>query len=293
MQQHLDLKRVRRQFSRSALTYQSASAVQTEVGLRLNQRLQMIQIKPQIIVDLGSGIGQNLINLGNTFVKANVIGLDFSLSRLRQSPSKINWRRPLTRIAGDANQLPLGDASVDLVFSNLLLHWCPDPNQLFDEIRRILKPGGLFLFTCLGPDSLVELRQCWAQVDDFIHVHPFVDMHHIGDGLLKSGFSDPVMDVEHITVTYRKLSALFKDLRESGAANAHVSRRKTLTGRHRFRQLETHYQQWAQPDGLFPANCEVIYGHAWGPKEGQPRRTPEGEIATFSVDQLRGSRRQR
>jgi malonyl-CoA O-methyltransferase len=146
----------------------------------------------------------------------------------------------------------------------------------------------VLLFTTFGPDTLGELRQSWAAANDWPHVHDFDDMHHIGDELVQAGFSDPVMDVETLTVTYPDVRSLMRDLKASGARNARTDRARGLTGRRGFQSMLERYEQH-RTNGVIPATLEVVYGHALAPKEGQPRRTEGGQEASFSVDSLRST----
>ncbi len=150
-----------------------------------------------------------------------------------------------------------------MIFSNLMLHWNNNVPQLFTEFARVLKPPGLFFFSTMGPDTLVELRNSWQKADNYPHVHQFVDMHDIGDCLGQTKFSDPVMEMEMITLQYAELQQLFADLKALAAVNASEQRRKTLTGKNTFQAMCDHYQKNYRRESLYPASFEVIYGHAW------------------------------
>ena len=115
-------------------------------------------------------------------------------------------------ITGDAEHLPLRDGSIELIFANLLLPWC-DPGEVFREASRVLRNGGLLLFTTVGPDTLGEVRQAWSEVDDGLHVHGFADMHDLGDLANRAGLAEPVLDIDRLTVTYPDVGGLVSDLR--------------------------------------------------------------------------------
>jgi malonyl-CoA O-methyltransferase len=186
------------------------------------------------------------------------------------------WRSRPLRIQAEGQQLPLATASVDLVFSNLVISALADPFPMFAEVARVLRPGGLFLFTTLGPDTLREFRRAWAAVDDEPHVHPFLDMHDVGDALVRARLADPVMDVEHLTFTYDDFPKLQGDLRQAGWGNALIARRHGLTGRHRFAAMQQHYRNQFSGAPL-SMTLELIYGHAWAPDP--PRSiTRDGEV---------------
>ena len=185
--------------------------------------------------------------------------------------------------------LPLASRSIDIVFSSLAAQWSPDPERLFTEIRRGLRPGGLVLFSTFGVDTLQELKAAWAEVDGDPHVNEFVDIQDLGDLLMALGFAEPVLDMEMFTLDYPHVMALMRDLKAIGAHNAAPDRRASLTGKRRFSRMLAAYERFSV-EGRYPASWEVIYGAAFGPEEGQPFRSGTGEVAEFSIDALRSSR---
>jgi malonyl-CoA O-methyltransferase len=152
---------------------------------------------------------------------------------------------------------------VDLVFSNLLLPWCEDLDTVFAEVARILRPRGLFTFTTLGPDTLIELRAAWRTADPESALHPFTDMHDLGDGLVRAGFAEPVLDVSRYTLTYPDAVTLLRDLRATGAQGATTGRARGLTGRDKLRAMKEAYERYRR-EGVLPASYEVVFGQAWG-----------------------------
>ncbi len=190
--------------------------------------------------------------------------------------------------AGDAEQLPFADASFDMLFSNLTVQWCSDLEQTFSEFRRVLKPGGVLLYTTLGPDTLKELRTSWAMVDDRVHVNTFLDMHDVGDAMLRARLAEPVLDTELLTLTYHQCMMLMRDLKDLGAHNINPGRNRGLTGPRKLKAVMEAYERFRQGDGLLPATYEVVYGHAWrAEKEPAEQQGPPGEFG-FSLDQLGG-----
>jgi malonyl-CoA O-methyltransferase len=284
----LDTRQVRHAFGRAASTYDAHAVLQHEVERRLLERLEYLESAPARVLDIGCGPGRAALAMRRRWKSARVIALDLALPMLRRI--RPGWRRPVVRINADARTLPLADASIDVVFSNLCLQWIDDVPALFEEFRRVLRPQGYLAISTFGPDTLHELRAAWAQVDRAPHVGRFADIARIGDALLQAGFRDPVLDAEHFTVTYADAGALMRDLKAIGATNADASRARGLTGRSRWRQMLDGYETFRR-DGVLPATYEVIYAHAWGPDPGQPRRGRGGEIASFPVERLRGSRR--
>jgi len=274
---------VRRSFDRASLTYDRSAAVQAEIRTRLLERLDVVRLEPQRVLDLGAGTGDAARNLQRRYRSAQVLALDLSPAMLRQSPRQLPLLRRFERIAADAHRLPLPDASIDLVFSNLMLEWCHDPDLVFREIRRVLRAGGLLTFTTLGPDTLKELRALWRQVDRRPHVHRFIDMHDLGDALVRAGLAEPVMDTERLTVTYSDMATLTRELRDSGSSNIAGGRARGLTGRGRWSALQQ-FSETLQRNGALPVSVEVVYGHAWvgAARERRPDsaevRVPVGAI---------------
>jgi len=163
------------------------------------------------------------------------------------------------------------------VFSNLMLQWCQDPDAVFGECRRVLKPGGLLTFTTFGPDTLVELRRAWAAADSRTHVNRFIDMHDLGDALVRSGLAEPVMDVERFTLTYAEVRDLMRDLKDIGAHNANAGRPRGLTGKGTLARMTAAYEAFRK-DGRLPATYEVVYGQAWCPVAPPRRKGLPGEV---------------
>lgn len=271
-----DKRAARRAFERAAARYDESAAIQQEVGRRLLDHLEGVNIRPRRIVDLGCGTGAHLAALGRRYPGASVTGVDFSSAMLALARSRAPWWR---RIAGggpalvraDAERLPLAAAASDFTFSNLALHWC-DPRAFFAEASRTLATGGLLLFSTFGPDTLRELRAAFRAVDDAPHVHSFIDMHDLGDELVHAGFGDPVMEMETLTVEYNDVAGLARDLRSTGAANAMGARRRGLMAPAGWKRMVERYEA-ERRGGALPATCEVVYGHAW---KAAPRKLADG-----------------
>ncbi|RLA04928.1 MAG: malonyl-[acyl-carrier protein] O-methyltransferase BioC [Gammaproteobacteria bacterium] len=257
-------------FNRAANSYDSSAILQNEVGSRLIERLELVKIEPQRIVDLGSGTGIFTAQLQAQYKKAKLLGIDLAWQMSALAKSKNRWLSKQRFICADAESLPLADNSVELVFSNLMLHWISNPDRLFREIHRVLVPGGLLMFTGFGPDTLKEMRQSWLQVDDNVHVNRFLDMHDVGDSLTNNGFEGAVMDNETITMTYENISQLHQDLHNLGEVNRNSGRNPCLTGKSRWNDYLQAYQQHRTSEGLFPASWEVVYGHAWARQDLLP-----------------------
>jgi len=273
----LDRRAVRAAFDRASATYDAAAVLQTRVRDELLSRLELLRIAPQVVVDLGCGTGQGTRALKDRYRSAMVIGLDPAPGMLRETRRRSGWLRPLHRVCGDACQLPLRDGTVSLMFSNLMLQWCDDLDAALAEIRRVLAPEGFLAFSTFGPDTLRELRSAWAAADGGTHVSGFRDMHDIGDALTRAGLSEPVMDVERLTMVYPDVAAITRDLKVIGAHNATAARARGLTGKGRWRAMTDAYERQRQA-GLLPATYEVVYGAAWGTRGRPAAPARDGEV---------------
>jgi len=278
--------RVATSFSRSAQDYAEHAVLQKTVSERMLERLGLVSISPGLIVDAGSGPGGAARQLAKRYKGAQVLQVDLSMEMLDQSRSQDSrFFSKQQYICGDAESLPLAKNSAELVFSSLMLQWCNDLDVAFTQIKNTLKRQGLFLFATLGPDTLKELRASWVEVDDDVHVNTFIDMHDVGDALIRAGFVEPVMDVENIIMTYEDCSSLMKDLKTLGANNANDDRSKGLTGKNKIEILESAYEKY-RTDGRLPATYEVVYGHAWAPLQ-ETTAGNLGNEAYFPISSLK------
>ena len=275
-----DKAAVRRSFGRAAASYDVAAVLQHEVCKRMNERLDLIKHQPALLLDAGCGTGNALPLLRARYPKARLMACDIALTMLQKAREraptpwlKFFLNQKVMEVCGDIEALPLATASVDLVWSNLALQWVNDLDHAFGEFHRVLKPGGLLMFSTFGPDTLKELRAAFSTVDRHTHVSRFVDLHDIGDILVKRGYADPVMDMEPFTLTYPDVRALMRDLKAIGAHNATQDRAQGLTGRARLVAVAEAYEPLRR-DRKLPATFEVIYGHTWKPL---PRVTASGK----------------
>jgi malonyl-CoA O-methyltransferase len=274
---------------RAAATYDDAAVLQREVGSRLLERLQFLNLKVEVVCDLGCGTGSATRHLFKKFSGARVVGVDLSQKMLAIARRRAPFLRRLKGVCADVVQLPLRGTSVDLLFSNLLLHGCGDLDGVLAEMARVLKPGGALLFSTFGPDTLREWRAGWDTGMGGGAAATLVDMHDVGDALVRAGFVEPVMDVEHLTLEYHDASRLLDDLRALGERNFSVDRRRTLTGKGRLAVAMERYETF-RADGALPATFEVVYGLAWASPQGARARAGQ---ASVPVDTLRQRLRER
>ena len=252
---------VRRRFDRAAGSFDDADFVHGVTRDGLMQRIRPMTAEAAVVVDLGSATGNAIPRLQKRFRGARVIAVDASVRMLQAARSKRRLWSKQREVQADATALPFADGSVDAVFCNLVLPWLDRPETVFAEVARVLRIDGLFAFSTLGPDSLVELRQAWQAVDEGMHVRQFPDMHDVGDALLQAGLRDPVLDVDRLSVTYRNSESLFRDLTAVAARNSLRQRQPGLLGRHRLQRFI---------DVLFASGTgcsltlELVYGHCWG-----------------------------
>jgi malonyl-CoA O-methyltransferase len=280
---------MRRSFDRAAATYDAAAVLQAEVRDALLERLDLTRLEPRVVLDVGAATGQGARALKRRYPDARVIAVDSSVRMLRIAGRRRSWFRPFMLLCADAARLPFADASVDVAFSNLLLPWC-NPDALFTELRRVLAPRGLLTLTGLGPDTLKELRAAWAAVDGHVRVGEFIDMHDVGDALVRAGFAAPVLDVERYTLRYTDVHGLAADLKAMGTRNGAAGRLKGLTSPRKFAAMQSAYEAHRE-EGRLPATCEVVYAQAWAPVESRARAPSSQGVSLESLREELAARR--
>ena len=232
------LREIQRRFDRAATSFDEADFVHAVSRDGLLARLEPLILEARRILDLGSATGSTGRRLRKRFRQAHIISLDASHRMAVRAHAGKPWFSRSSALQADARRLPFADGAFDLVVANQLLPWLPQPGETFSEVARVLRPGGVFAFATLGPDSLRALDRAWSSVDDGAHVHPFADMHDIGDRLVRAGLVDPVLDVDRLSVSYEDADRLFADLAGAGARNALADRLPGLTGRRRFAAMK-------------------------------------------------------
>lgn len=270
-------------FAAAAKSYDGAAVLAREVGRRMAARLDCVRLAPRRIADVGCATGDGVRELMRRHPDALPLAVDYARPMLAAVRERAGWWERLRSRAprcvnADVRALPFAESSLDLVWSNLMLHWLPDPRPAFAELHRVLAEGGLLHFSLLGPDTLKELRECAARLGLPWSGKAFIDMHDIGDMLMAAGFGDPVMEMEMLTLTYRSPRAFLADQR-------HLGVRDGLLGRQTWRDWRRLFAAWPRMEGLLPARFEIIYGHAW---KLTPRKPPDGRaVMHFQRSQAR------
>lgn len=249
----------------SAEIYNSANVLQREVATRMVERLAYLKHAPKLILDIGARTGFGTRLLQQHFPDALLMALDRAPQILRQGfPLAPAWKRliglgdsPFVCTSAEITRLPLRDASVDMIWSNLALHY-DDPDAAFKEAQRVLKPGGLIMFSLFGPDTLKELRAASGDAT----MKRLIDMHDVGDVLSHNGFTAPVMDMENLTLTYAEIKDLLQDLHHTGEQNLLPAILRSEANQNTVTAVSQRYEAF-RADGKLPASYEIVYGHAW------------------------------
>lgn len=267
----LDQRAVQRSFNRAGGSYDAAAGLQREVSGELLERLKFFPLAPQRILDLGAGTGVATLRLRQLYPRSQVVAIDLAEHMLHMARRRQRLWRRFSLLCADASSLPLGSGSIDLVFCNLMLQWCDQPARVFAEVRRVLKPGGLMLYSSFGPETLRELRAAWSAADLHPHVSQFPDMPQLAAAMSQGGFIEPVIDIETRVRHYGTVRELMSELRSLGARNATANRQRGLMGRSRLHTMTQAYEALRVARGL-PATYEIIHGAGFA---GVARATPE------------------
>ena len=239
----------------------------------LLHRLDDIRIVPDRILDMGAGTGTAAQELARRFPRAELVLVDPVVPLLQLARSRAPTGEAARRYAaGEAENLPLASDTVDLVLSSLAMPWFDPIEAALAECMRALRPGGLLLLTTLGPDTLKELSMVWSDRRGAGRMHPFIDMHVLGDALVRAGFADVVMDVERMRFPAPEFRGLCQILSRSGCFGVLTSRRRGLTAVSTFRVAEARFESLRDSEGALSLGVEIVFGHAWVPMERNPAR---------------------
>ena len=274
----LDPLAVRRQFSRRAPHLQDADFLLRAVEAQMLERLEFIKLLPQTVLDVGCGLGDGLLALRRRYPQAQAIGLDVAEAVAHRAANRLALPKAslLARMLGqlrrtepeplasvvcaDTQALPLAFNSVDLIWSNLCLHWLNDPVIAISEWQRVIRPNGLVMFTMFGVDTLRELRGAGSAL------MTFRDMHDIGDALVSAGFADPVMDMSPMTLSFEEPQSLWSDLNALGG-NALRGRQSGLNALSARARWVADLLRMRDNNDRLQVSVEVCHGHAWCPPE--------------------------
>ncbi|SFR55811.1 malonyl-CoA O-methyltransferase [Thiomicrospira sp. ALE5] len=299
----INRQHVKHHFSRAASTYDEAAVIQRQVAKDMAERTLLLKSSKENVLELGCGTGLLTEQLCQHYPDAKITAVDLSAqmllqSKLRLATKSAKWRfwsvprLPVEWVQADAYSLPFADASFDMLVSNFMLQWCEDLDKVFTEMRRVIRPGGALMFSTFGPDTLKELRQAWLSVEgESAHrrFNDFIDMHDIGDALIRNGFGQPVMDVDLLQLVYDKPINVLKDLKLLGATNAAATESQSsgLLGRKTLSKVLAAYEAETSHLGQVAASFEVVQGHAWAVQEIMkgPNRDKSG-VVNITLDEL-------
>lgn len=297
----INTKHVKQQFSRRK-DLSEAQFLYGEVARRMDERLRLVRLQPSRMLDAGCGAGQQFDLLHQRYPESIYIGQDINPDLLRAAKKHVQAQLPgsmrqwLNRISGKASPVEwlekdlahtgLAPESLQLVWSNLALHWHPAPHDVLAEWGRVLSLNGLVFFSCFGPATMQELRLALTQAGLQTVTPSFVDMHDFGDLLIEKGFADPVMDQEILTLTYSAPEKLLEDVRALGG-NPALGRRAGLAGRQWRQRLLQALESQRKADGKIHLTIEVAYGHAW--RTGTVRTAPGETRISVSAIQRKGA----
>ncbi|MEE9397928.1 MAG: malonyl-ACP O-methyltransferase BioC [Methylococcales bacterium] len=251
----------KRSFSRAASRYDEIAMLQKEVGNNLLARLPSENLREKRILDVGAGTGFCSTKLAS--MTNEVIVLDISTGMLNEAKNNVPGTARI--ICGDAEALPLRSESIDVIFSNLALQWCVNLDALFSDLYRVLKPGGLLLFSSFGPSTLHELKLAWESVDQNSHVNEFYSVSDLSLKMCRYGFSSPTIEVETKKIQYASAMSLMGELKGIGAGNVTRGRFRGMTGKAKLLQVIKRYEEIGVEQEIL-ATFELLYGRALKPK---------------------------
>lgn len=245
-------------FGRAAQHYDKSAAFQRQVGQQL---LALMPITTRAasatqVIDMGCGTGYFSAKLHQQGFA--VTAADLSAAMLEQAQQRCG--QDCLYLQTDAENIGMADNSYDIAFSSLALQWCDDLSVPLRELQRVVKSGGIILFTTLIEGSLVELKQAWSQIDTEQHVNAFKSLQVIASEIAQSGLTIETLTCKSITVHYPTAMKLMKDLKGIGATQLQQQRRSGLVGRQTFIDLERAYECFRLDNGLLPATYQVCFG---------------------------------
>ena len=280
---------VRRLFARAGDGDPAFESVMEDVRDALLERLDGIRTAPRRILDLGAGTGAVARRVARRFRNAEVVSVDPVPVLLRGARERApRWFSRHRHVAGEAERLPLATHCVDLIMSNVAMPWFDPVDDALAECLRTLRPGGLLLLSTLGSGTLKELAAAWSGGGGPPRMHPFADMHVLGDALVHAGFTDVVMDVQRMRLEAPDFWTLCRILSRSGGSGALPARRRGLTAVETFRAAAARYDTLRSADGALPVSVELVFGHAWAPVRDRPGASAVLPRTDWSVEPKSG-----
>lgn len=278
----------RARLDRAAPDYAAADFLKERAASDVVMRLETILRRFPVAVDLGARNGHFFKALSASDARANIDTLiEADLS------GRMLAGRETLRVVADEERLPFGDATLDLIVSTLSLHWTNDLVGALIQIRRALRPDGLFVGAIFGGATLTELRQCLLAAESELsdgaamRVSPFADAIDAAGLLQRAGFALPVADVDRVKVRYSHPIKLLQDLRAMGETSVLLDRsRKPLSRKVLFRAMELYVERFAEPDGKVPATFEIVSVTGWAPHESQQKPLRPGSAKMRLADAL-------
>ena len=260
----IDKEYKRKVFDRHAKTYDEYSSLQNKISDNLFKKLDLIEVRKDLILDLGCGTGRNGRILKEKYQNIRLINYDFSINMLKEAKKK-QYKMLGNKsefVCGDIEELSFTENTFDVIWSTSSLQWCNNLSDIFKKAKSILKPGGLFIFSTFGPNTLFELRSITKKISNYQKTNNFLDVLSIKDKLIKEGFSNPVIDLEEFCLTYNNINKLLLDLKKIGATSELKRKKNGLSGKIFLKLISDGYKEYSY-DGIYPATYEAIYCYAW------------------------------
>ncbi|OQX33341.1 MAG: malonyl-[acyl-carrier protein] O-methyltransferase BioC [Oceanospirillales bacterium LUC14_002_19_P2] len=250
-------QRIAENFSRAAKTYDSAATLQRIVARKAMLGLPSA-LELERILDLGSGTGRQTMELQQRYPAAQVVGMDMAMGMLQHAQRQLS-APAFSWCAGDIEALPFASDCFDLVFSSLAIQWCESLTSVLQEVQRILKPGGYFVFSSLASGSLMELAQAWRKVDGYSHINHYETLDVRTQQVAASGFESGSLKQQAEVLHYPDVNVLLKELRALGVNTVTEGARQGLMTRRRLLLFRDAYETLRVPAGL-PLTYQVVYG---------------------------------
>lgn len=258
----MDKFKIQSRFSGAVESYNAAAKVQLQaidLTLKCMHQLSMDMDIRKRLLDLGSGTGLGAHQIHQQFVGCDYFAMDLSLSMLNYA--RKSCENTYASICADAVKLPLKNQTFDLILSNSMFQWCEDLRAAFAECRRVLREGGILVFSTFGPSTLRELRAAFSVVDTQSHVGQFVPLSEVEKALGRAGFDQVELHSVLLEQNYKNPIDLLRDLKAVGA-NYLQNSPKSMYGKSKFSKMLAHYPVSPHDQEVYPATYEVIYGTA-------------------------------